>query len=101
MFVALGFRTLLNVSGFEIRFLFLGVVKALVAAFDLFELTFGVAVSFESGLVLSFASTNFREIEDRTANLGILGFEDFAGAVSGHFGLEMTKPKTKWHQQKP
>ena len=101
MFVALGFLTLLNVSGFEILFLFLGVVKAFVAALDCFKLAFGVAVSFEGGLVLSFPPTIFREIEEMTANLDILGFEDLAGAVSGHFELELAKPKRKWHQQKP
>lgn len=94
MLVGLGFRTLLNLSGFEIRFLFLGVVKALAVVLDGFKVVFGVAVIFLTGLVSPFPSTNFREIEEMMASLAILDFEGFAGTVSGHFGLELAKPKT-------
>ena len=67
-------------------------MKALAAELGCFKLDFGVAVGFEGGLALSFATSNFLEIEEMTANLEILDFEGFTGAVSGHFKVELQNP---------
>jgi hypothetical protein len=94
MSIAFGFLTLRNASGFDSRFLFLGVVRALDTT-DCFALTFGVAFCLARDLTLTLGSAILLDIEEMRANLDTRGFKDFAGTVWGHLILALSHTNSK------